>query len=571
MQLRVWMLLSLITAACGPDVGASRDAGPTGDGSSSDTGADCPATCSADLRQVLDCHGAVLSTCADNEGCSDGGVCADPCASAAASKSSLGCDFFTLVPPPEPSTRGSCFAVLLTNTWPVPITLDVAYQGQSLAIGGMVRRPVGSGAGLSYEPLTNGQLGAGEVAVVFLAQSASGGIHHLTCPAGVTPGVTLDTAITGTGLGNAFRITTSAPIAAYSMYPYGGAQSYVSSASLLLPTTTWGKTYVGVEAFPQAPSISSVSVPSLQLVAAEDATTITIVPTAAIAGGPGVSAAAAGQATSVTLNRGQVLQYAQAAELSGSVIEADKPVGTWGGTSCMNIPVTNGACDSGQQQLAPTSALGHEFVAARYREREAGHDEVVPWTLVGAVDGTQLTYEPAAPAGAPLTLARGEVRRFDAAGPFVVRSQDADHPFSFAGHMSGWTNLPSSNMGDPEFVTVVPAAQYLSRYQFLTDPTYGNANLVFVRKKSAVGVFEDVTLDCVGTLGGWMAIGSSGQFEYTRVDLVVNGVAQGSCNNGVHLATSNAPFGLTVWGWDFAVSYAYPGGMLMRPINNVIF
>jgi hypothetical protein len=73
-----------------------------------------------------------------------------------------------------------------------------------------------------------------------------------------------------------------------------------------------------------------------------------------------------------------------------------------------------------------------------------------------------------------------------------------------------------------------------------------------------------------GPLGGWTPIGTSGQYEYARIDLAVGGVGQGSCNNGVHTATSNAPFGLTVWGWDYAVSYAYPGGMLMRPINNVI-
>src|SRR5690606_18412469 len=108
-------------------------------------------------------------------------------------------------------------------------------------------------------------------------------------------------------------------------------------------------------------------------------------------------------------------------------------------TSCMNIPHGNYACDAGQQQLAPTNALGHEFVAVRYRDRQPGHNEIVPWTIVGAVDGTTLTYEPAAPPGAPLTLGRGQVVRFDAPGPFLVRSQDAEHPFSFSAHMTGWT------------------------------------------------------------------------------------------------------------------------------------
>jgi hypothetical protein len=41
-------------------------------------------------------------------------------------------------------------------------------------------------------------------------------------------------------------------------------------------------------------------------------------------------------------------------------------------------------------------------------------------------------------------------------------------------------------------------------------------------------------------------------------------------DNGVHTAQSDAPFGLTVWGWDFAVSYAYPAGMSVRKINKVV-
>jgi hypothetical protein len=45
---------------------------------------------------------------------------------------------------------------------------------------------------------------------------------------------------------------------------------------------------------------------------------------------------------------------------------------------------------------------------------------------------------------------------------------------------------------------------------------------------------------------------------------------QGSCRNGTNAARSNAPFGLTVWGWDFAASYAYPAGMGVKPINDVI-
>jgi hypothetical protein len=125
-------------------------------------------------------------------------------------------------------------------------------------------------------------------------------------------------------------------------------------------------------------------------------------------------------------------------------------------------------------------------------------------------------------------------------------------------------------MGDPEYVTTIPAAQWLPYYLFLTDPTYGNSNLVFIRKKNKAGTFDDVNLDCVGNISGWQPVGTGGQYEYTRADLVISGANQGTCANGVHTAKSATPFALTVWGWDYAVSYAYPAGMSTQAINNVV-
>lgn len=37
-------------------------------------------------------------------------------------------------------------------------------------------------------------------------------------------------------------------------------------------------------------------------------------------------------------------------------------------------------------------------------------------------------------------------------------------------------------------------------YLFGTDPTYGNTNVVFVRKRQEDMTFADVSLDCVGTI-----------------------------------------------------------------------
>jgi hypothetical protein len=179
-------------------------------------------------------------------------------------------------------------------------------------------------------------------------------------------------------------------------------------------------------------------------------------------------------------------------------------------------------------------------------------------------------------------LSLGQIAEFSAPGPFTVASQDADHPFYMSAHMTGCEVLNPSGSdcrGDPEFVNIVPPDQYLSAYTFFTDPTYPETDLVLTREKLN-GAFADVTLDCVGTVTGWQPIDASDTIEYTRVDLVTgNFQSVGNCNNGLHVAGSAHPFGLVVWGWGSAasglfstqaVSYAYPAGASIKPINNVV-
>src|SRR5690606_14374899 len=151
------------------------------------------------------------------------------------------------------------------------------------------------------------------------------------------------------------------------------------------------------------------------------------------------------------------------------------------------------ACDSAHQQIPPVKALGTEYAAVRYRNRtSATSEEAPPWRLVGAVDGTMLTWTPAAPDGAPTVINRGEVHEFMATGPFVVSGQDEDHPFYMAQYMTGVSHIASPTAeGDPEWVNVTPVAQYLDRYVFFTDPTYSETSLVVTRRKNQNGMFDD--------------------------------------------------------------------------------
>jgi IgGFc binding protein len=578
----------LVLVSCGanprepfePDAGMDGAAAPpeAGGGAFPDVMADAPVAtfvpCSADLHDVLDPSGRVLETCPPDQGCA-AGKCVPACEAARQNASTVGCDYYVAPPDSIPGSEGGCFAAFVVNTWGTPVKIGVEWRGEALAVDRMTRVPSGSGPGLTYAPLVGGEIPPGEVAIVFLSQHGS----FVSCPSGVEPGYTIGySKVSGTGKGYAFHITASAPVTAYDIYPYGGGSSAVTSATLLLPTSVWGKNYVGVNPYPQSLDVDTAR-NFLQIVAQEDDTEVKILPVVDILSGAGVSPTPAKTTGTYELQRGELLQFEQPGELTGSAIESDKPIGVFGGASCINVGY--GPCDAAHQQLPPVSVLGSRYAAVRYRNRFDGVEESPPWRVVGVVDGTILSYDPVAPWDAPTTLAAGQVAKFDAPGPFVVKSQDDAHPFYMSAYMTGCfepVRGPDCR-GDPEFVNVVPPEQYLRSYVFFTDPTYPETNLVIVRQKID-GVFSDVNLDCAGALAGWEPIGTGGELEYLRFDLVRgNFEKQESCDNGKHEIQSDGPFGLTVWGWGSAatapiysgaVSYAYPAGAGVRPVNAVV-
>jgi len=535
---------------------------------------DCLRHCSSDLESILDCEGTVIEDCALGQACLGAACQADACAAAAASQSSIGCEFWVIKPDVLSDARAYCFAAVVANTWSLPLQIDVSWQGEALG-SSFIYLPRGQGAALTYEPYdpTVG-LPAGDVAVLFFSDNLQE-IESGACPK--TPYVKGDVGVWGTGRSEGFHIRTTQPAAAYSMLPYGGGATAVTSATLLLPTSRWEREYIAINPFTKS-TIVPDGYPALGIVANEDGTTVDILPKVAIVAGAEVDPAAAGEAVSYQLERGEYLQITQDEELTGSVIVADKPIGVWGSATCMNVPVDAFACDAAHQQIPPVVALGSEYVAVRHRSRDSalGAEEESPWRVVAAVDGTVLTWEPTAPPDAPPTLARGEVYEFWSAEPFVVRSQDEEHPFYVAQYMtSAWYVSESAMEGDPEWVNVVPAQQYLSDYVFFTDPTYPETSLVVVRAPDATGAFADVFLECEGALSGWQAVGP---YECTRTRLVQGDFANvGSCSNGIQRMESALPFGVTVWGWgtaitaqlSTAVSYAYPAGVGLRSVNEV--
>jgi IgGFc binding protein len=585
--------------------------------------------------------GQIAEAGVDASGCT--AKCVDPCLDSLGQNTSNGCEFYAAEMDMTEEAAGVCYAVFVVNQWTTgqPAQLAVDLGGTLLDIEQFARIPTGTGENIVYSPYSATQgIPQGDVAILFLsrdpsevtnpAQSPDNPAVLANCPPGVTPAVVGTAGIHGTGINNAFHIRSNVPVVAYQMLPYGGGSARVTGATLLLPTNVWGNQYLAANAYaypdqliapdgnPTDPLVQG-AYPSLAVLSQADDTHVTINPVTAILGAPGVPPTDPGVPITYTLDQGQYLQISQLKELSGSSISSDKPVAVISASALMDIPVTNEQrADHGEQMIPPLHALGNEYVAVRFRTRTPPVEESDPWRIITAVDGTNLTFDPPQ-TGAPTTMNAQQVAEFEAPGPFVVSSQDSLHPFYFAQYMTGGgeaelldpdAGFAFLGIGDPEYVNVIPPPQFLSKYTFFTDPTYPETNVVVVRVVDAAsGLFPDVRLDCAGLLTGWQAVGSSGKYQFTRIDLSSgNFQGQNGCNNGVHTIAGSFPkdeggldastgspfFGATIWGWgafatdpqtpgglndadethsDFTlwVSYGYPAGVNITNLNSVNF
>ncbi len=593
------------------DASIDRDAtvdvlgdGPIKEGGKLDVTVDCPDPPYCDPKDpgfVYQC-GARIIECSSLEQCFQG-KCRNPCVDTLGQDTSNGCEFYAAEMDLTDEAAGVCYAVFIVNQWETgePARIQVDRDGVTLPIEQFARIPQGTGTSITYAPY-NAQAGLAkdQIAVLFLSRDPAAANDPTptsprrlaSCPPGVTPAVAADAALHGTGKGKAFHIKTNVPVVAYNMLPYGAGRARVTGSTLLLPTNVWGDNYVAANAY-KAPTLFSQprAGPTMMILAQSDATTVRIKPTAAILAGGGLAGTAANTTGTYTLNKGEYLQFTQVNELTGSPIQSSAPIAVIGGATLYDVPTSIIRADSGHQMLPPIRALGSEYVGVRYRSRGIG-EESVPWRIVGVVAGTQLTWEPSTPPGAPTTLGAGQLVEWTSPGEFVVRSQDSQHPFYLAQYMSGGQSFDGA--GDPEFVNAPTPAQYLPRYTFFTDPTYPETNVVIVRQKdSQSNQFPDVVLDCAGLLGGWKNLGTQGKYQFTRVDLSTgNFQGIGSCNNGVHtivgqLAQGTPRFGVTVWGWGNGitwpgpeednpkftrwVSYGYPAGANITTLNSVVF
>jgi hypothetical protein len=360
---------------------------------------------------------------------------------------------------------------------------------------------------------------------------------------------------------SAYRLRSDQPVTVYQynplQYTSGFGFTFTNDASLLLPVNAWSGKYRVVSRNHWHFAGNASYRGFYAITASDNNTTVTVTPSAS--GGwvqPGGGIASNGSGV-VILSAGDVLQVmtnpsqnsnVDPSDLTGTLIDADKPIQVIGGHVCSNVPVQHAACDHLEESIPPLETLSDEYIVTAPLI-SATQTKVRMVRVVATQAATTLSYDPPQ-ANAPTQLSNagdyGEIALTTA--DFVIKANAKILVAQYhAGQQAG------GGTGDPAMTLSVATAQYRTSYLFHA-PTNYEANYVNVVAPSGAMV----TLDG-NVITNFTAIGSSG-YEVARVPLDNNG-------NGNHTISSPLPFGISVYGYGQYTSYWYPGGLDLTPLG----
>ncbi|SYZ72449.1 conserved exported hypothetical protein [Candidatus Zixiibacteriota bacterium] len=350
---------------------------------------------------------------------------------------------------------------------------------------------------------------------------------------------------TGGVAGNAIHATAAQEFVCYLI----NRASATSDAALGLPVDVMNTDYMVVTN--RGSTAHSGDAGLFVVVARTDNTQVTITPSHNLYGGY-----AAGVPFNIVLNRGQgflgqsLAHSDVAADLTGTQIVADKPVGMTNGNFCTNVPPNVYACDHIFEVAQPVQSWGKRIFVPNLPLRTGGSI----YKILAAEDNTTVTQD-----GAPLgVLNKGQYIETDYLPGYHVFEGDKA---IFVVQFMPSQDSPNAIMGDPAMANMSPAEQYLWDYTF---STVGGAQ--FARNfLSVIAHNTDITGGTMTLDGAPIPAASFNPIAGTDLSAAVIELAEGTHST----ASIHYPHGITVEGYNSYDSYSYPGGAMFIPINPI--
>ena len=234
-------------------------------------------------------------------------------------------------------------------------------------------------------------------------------------------------------------------------------------------------------------------------------------------------------------------QLQSTGDLTGSLIQADRPIAVYGGNRCANIPTQGtGFCDHVVEQITPVSTWGTEALTVPLATRVLGDT----FRILADQNGTLVKLEGASPES--ITLNAGQFAERNLMGSYRI---SANAPILDAPELSNGSQWDDST-SDPFMMLIPSAVQFIKSYTFATPSTGFPTNFA-----SIVAPTTDVAAGMVRLDGAPLSAA-----VFTALPGTAFSAAQVAISVGTHSLSGSNPLGLYVYGYAEFDSYGYPGG-----------
>ena len=298
---------------------------------------------------------------------------------------------------------------------------------------------------------------------------------------------------------------------------------------------------------------------------------------------------------SFTINQLQTAQFSSPDDLTGTIIESDKPISVFVGHECGQVPDKATACDHLVEQVPPSATWGTQFFTVPLDVRESGEH-----FRVGTVtDDNQVTYTCTTEGQTTPSLQMTETihsqRNLKQYVEFDTISDDTDgitesYRRDFCciettkpaivmmyskGHSVDEITLTgvTGTQGDPFMLLVPPVSQYSNDYTATTAKQVRNDFIGHIGIALPAQFFDNSTIDrSAVTINGTTFTPESGYLGiYCSNGQVCaygaySGVPVGS--HEVRYDMAGAGMNLFVYGFLREISFAYPAGFEMQAIGG---
>ena len=307
----------------------------------------------------------------------------------------------------------------------------------------------------------------------------------------------------------------------------------------------------------------------------------------------------AGGEGSINVDRLQTAQFNSDMDLTGTIIESDKPISVFVGHECGQVPTGQTACDHLVEQIPPDATWGTQFFTAPLDVRESGEH----YRVGSVVDNNQVTVtcttegqsSPSQQINRTLPLQNGrKYMEFDTVGDTstppdgvtpsyrreyccIETTKPAIVMMYSKGHSLDEITLPGINgfQGDPFMLVIPPVSQYSNDYTATTAKQVRTGFIGHISFAIPIKFFDNSNASRNAFTINGTTFTPDNDIGYSPILCSNNQTCGYGAYSGlsvgdhqVNYNVSGAVMNLLVYAFFDQISFGYPTGFEMEPIGG---